>query len=63
MVFLDAKDKLRLLIVVSSFLERIWKPNAGLLWFQHVLTGFCLEDLDKASTVCHRLALNLNLDS
>lgn len=35
MVYLDAKDKQRLLIVVSSFLEKIWRCNAGLLWFQH----------------------------
>lgn len=56
MICLEFKDKLRLLIIVSSFLERIW--SAELPWFQHVPKGFCPEDLDKGfQSLCHRLAL------
>lgn len=33
MAYLDVKDKLRLLIIASNFLEKIWRWNDVLPWF------------------------------
>lgn len=46
-VYLDAKDKLRLLVIVSSFLEKIWRWNALLSYFCQVPKGFCPADIHK----------------
>lgn len=48
--------------IVSSFLEKIWRWNAVLPWFQHVPKGFFPEDLDRGfQSLCHRLALKPEL--